>query len=80
MIGEDLEGFWERNEAEGGARLLMGPSVRFAPPSGHWQVSAAGGPIVYASRNSNTSDAARTVPAASSRDSFGFKTSLSYHF
>jgi hypothetical protein len=34
MIGEDLEGFWEPNEAEGGARLLIGPSMRVASP-GH---------------------------------------------
>jgi hypothetical protein len=31
FIGEDLEGFWEVDEAEGGARLLIGPSVRIAP-------------------------------------------------
>ena len=30
-IGEDLEGFWEEEEAEGGARLLMGPSLRISP-------------------------------------------------
>ena len=26
LLGEDLEGLWEREEAEGGARLLAGPS------------------------------------------------------
>jgi hypothetical protein len=31
LIGEDLEGFWDENEAEGGARLLIGPTVWFAP-------------------------------------------------
>lgn len=31
LIGEDLEGFWEEEEAEGGARLLVGPTVWLAP-------------------------------------------------
>ena len=30
LIGEDLEGFWEEDEAEGGARVLIGPSIRVA--------------------------------------------------
>jgi hypothetical protein len=27
VLGEDLEGFWEEDEAEGGARLIAGPTV-----------------------------------------------------
>ena len=30
-IGEDLEGFWDPAEAEGGARLMIGPSLHLAP-------------------------------------------------
>jgi hypothetical protein len=43
-IGEDLEGFWDPLEAEGGARLLVGPSVHVAPPQKRRQLSVAGGP------------------------------------
>ena len=32
-VGEDLEGFWERDEAEGGAKLLGGPTIWFKPSS-----------------------------------------------
>jgi hypothetical protein len=30
-IGEDFEGFWDSEEAEGGARLLAGPSLHISP-------------------------------------------------
>jgi hypothetical protein len=62
LIGEDLEGFWEPEEAEGGARLMLGPSMRIAPPSKRWQLSAAGGPIVRATRSDLSSGAARSLP------------------
>ena len=41
VIGEDLEGFWEAEGAEGGARLLVGPSIRLAPGPGRAMASSA---------------------------------------
>src|SRR4051812_49268242 len=41
-IGEDLEGFWDATEAEGGARILAGPSFHIGAPHRAWQLSAAG--------------------------------------
>jgi hypothetical protein len=79
VIGEDLEGFWEEDEAEGGARLMAGPALRFAPPARHWQVSVAGGPIVHATRSSRASDAARSL-GSSNRDGFALRVALSYGF
>ena len=63
-LGEDLEGFWEADEAEGGARLFAGPSVHWAPRGRKLYASLAGGPIVYATRSSRTSDAPRPLGAA----------------
>ncbi|MCI0443310.1 hypothetical protein L0244_37020 [bacterium] len=40
-VGQDLEGFWEPNEAEGGARILLGPSIHFAMEP--WKAGIAGG-------------------------------------
>jgi hypothetical protein len=77
VIGEDLEGFWETDEAEGGARLLAGPSIRIAPPSKRWQASVAGGPVVHATRSSVTSDATRSLPATN-RDGYAVRVSLTY--
>jgi hypothetical protein len=79
LIGEDLEGFWEEDEAEGGARVLVGPSLRIAPPAARWQIGIAGGPIVHAKRSSRTSDATRGLPTAGN-SGFGVRVSLSYGF
>lgn len=77
VIGEDLEGFWEADEAEGGARLLAGPSIRIAPRSARWQVSAAGGPVVHATRSPVISDATRSLPLTN-RDGYAIRASLTY--
>ena len=50
-IGQDLEGFWETDEAEGGARLLVGPSLNFAPASSRFSFTLCGGPIIYATHS-----------------------------
>jgi hypothetical protein len=75
-VGEDLEGFWEAEEAEGGAKLFVGPSVHVAPPNASWSMSLAGGPILYATRSGRTSPAARPLDATDNgytvRASFGF--------
>jgi hypothetical protein len=62
-LGEDLEGFWEEEEAEGGAKLFVGPSMRVAPSGAAWSVSLAGGPIVHATRSGRTSPAVRPLAA-----------------
>jgi len=58
-IGEDLEGFWEVQEAEGGARLLVGPSLHIAQPGKKWQLSIAGGPMFHPSDSQRASAALR---------------------
>ena len=50
-VGQDLEGFWETDEAEGGARLLVGPSLNFAPVASRFSFTLCGGPIIYATRS-----------------------------
>jgi hypothetical protein len=80
LIGEDLEGFWEKEEAEGGARLLIGPSFRIAPPAKRWQVSVAGGPIIHATRSGRLSEAARGLPPSNGKAGYAIRTALSYGF
>src|SRR5262245_21986691 len=76
-IGEDLEGFWEAEETEGGARLLVGPSMRVAPPGKRWQLIATGGPLFHPSDTGHASGAFRDLPPDSSRTSYAFKAALS---
>jgi hypothetical protein len=80
LIGEDLEGFWEAEEAEGGARVLMGPSFRIAPPDKRWHVSVAGGPIVHATRSGRTSEATRGLPSSSSNMGYAARALFGYGF
>ena len=60
-LGEDLEGFWEEDEAEGGAKVLIGPSVNFTPNASRLTFSICGGPVVYATRSD-------VVPSEANRD------------
>jgi len=46
-IGQDLEGFWDPSEAEGGAKLLVGPSLRLQSKNGDWSASAVVGPVLH---------------------------------
>lgn len=61
-VGQDLEGFWDPEEKEGGARLLFGPTIAIAPPAAKWQLSVGGGPIVRATHSDFASGADRPLP------------------
>src|ERR1035437_3427183 len=50
-VGEDLECFWEKNEAEGGAKLLIGPSLNMTSTNSRISFSISGGPVVYATHS-----------------------------
>ncbi|HEY8930242.1 MAG TPA: hypothetical protein VIM55_13675 [Mucilaginibacter sp.] len=50
-VGQDLEGFWETGEAEGGAKLLIGPSLNFTPLASRFSFTLCGGPIIYATHS-----------------------------
>ena len=65
-IGEDLEGFWESEEAEGGARLLVGPSLHVSPAGRRWQLTATGGPLFHPSDTGRSSGAFRDAVARGS--------------
>jgi hypothetical protein len=79
-IGEDLEGFWEQAEAEGGARLLAGPSVHVAPKGTKWQLTATGGPTFHPSDTGRTSGALRDLPPTTSRVGYAVRTAFAVSF
>src|SRR4029077_19366639 len=45
-VGQDLEGFWDAAEADGGAKLLVGPSLHLRSRNGDWSASAVAGPVL----------------------------------
>jgi hypothetical protein len=58
-VGEDLEALWDEKEAEGGGRLMVGPTMRFRPPDSWLSASLSGGPVFSIRHNPNTSGAVR---------------------
>lgn len=63
-IGEDLEGFWNPEEAEGGAKLMVGPSMNVTPKKSRFSFSLSGGPVFYATQNAISNPAAmRELPS-----------------
>jgi hypothetical protein len=63
-VGEDLEGFWDQEEAEGGAKLLVGPSLNMTTKDSKMSFSVSGGPVFYATQNQATnSGAIRELPS-----------------
>ena len=77
-IGEDLEGFWEPEEAEGGARLLVGPSLHLSPAGRKWQFTATGGPALHPSNTGRSSGALRDLPPSDRRVGYAVKAGLTY--
>jgi hypothetical protein len=77
-VGEDLEGFWEGEEAEGGAKLFVGPSIHLAPAGRAWSASLCGGPILYATRSGRSSPAVRPLEATA--NGFTMRFAVAYSF
>ncbi|HEY7215259.1 MAG TPA: hypothetical protein VIC28_11550, partial [Thermoanaerobaculia bacterium] len=61
VLGEDLEALWTPNEAEGGARLLVGPSVHWVRSDRRLLATLAGGPVFRFNANEQTSAAPRDL-------------------
>jgi hypothetical protein len=77
-VGEDLEGFWDKEEAEGGAKLFAGPSLDLAPRGRAWSASLCGGPILYATRTGRVSAAVRPLEATG--NGFTVRAAVAYSF
>jgi hypothetical protein len=76
-VGQDLEGFWDPNEKEGGARLMVGPTVAVAPPTARWQLSLGGGPIIRATSSNFASSADRPLPT---RNGYVLRSALGFNW
>jgi len=61
-VGQDLEGFWEPDEAEGGATLYLGPSLNFIIPKTSLNITIGGGEIIRATHSTRLSEAPRPLP------------------
>lgn len=75
-VGQDLEGFWEAEEAEGGARLYAGPSG--SVNMGSWRFGMTAGPIFRATQSSRTSGAQRPLSTSGGHLGLGLRAAVSY--
>ena len=79
-VGEDLEGFWDPLEAEGGARILVGPSIHYSPAARKWRLTMAGGPSFHPSDTGRSSEALRELPPTTRKVGYAVKAGLTYRF
>ncbi|MGH9408214.1 MAG: hypothetical protein ACRD1V_02020 [Vicinamibacterales bacterium] len=77
-VGEDLEGFWNPEEAEGGSRLLIGPSIHLAPNGRKWQLITVGGPMFHPDPTIRSTGAIRDLPPTTARLSYAVAVSFTY--
>lgn len=55
-VGEDLEGLWDAEEAEGKAKVLIGPSLNMTTKNNRLSFSLSGGPVFYVSNSPITNN------------------------
>ena len=80
VLAEDLEGLWEAEEAEGGARMMIGPSLHYRS-AGKLEANLAGGPIFLLRDTRRGSDALRALGNDSGADrGFVVRASIAYRF
>lgn len=46
-IGEDLEGLWDADEDEGGAKMMVGPSLNLVPENMRFSFALSAGPMIW---------------------------------
>ncbi|TCD12028.1 hypothetical protein EZ449_03095 [Pedobacter frigidisoli] len=78
-IGQDLEGFWEKDEAEGGAKVMIGPSINLSPNHSKLAFSLSGGPVFYATRSSVIpSEAIREIGSVASGNGYTIRALVNF--
>ncbi|MCZ4224936.1 hypothetical protein [Pedobacter rhodius] len=79
-IGQDLEGFWEKDEAEGGARVMIGPSINLSPNRSKLSFSLSGGPVFYATRSTAIpSEAVREIGSVASGNGYTIRALVNFN-
>ena len=79
-VGEDLEGLIESDEAEGGAKFMVGPMLRYAPGASGLELLAGGGPVVHLSRSTAPAPAPGLPRDLSTRSGYVLRVTLGYRW
>jgi hypothetical protein len=78
-VGQDLEGFWDPDEAEGGATVYAGPSFNLTIPGTPLNITIGGGEIIRATYSMRSSGALRPLPIVKG-NGFIIRNVISYGF
>lgn len=79
-LGQDLEGFWEKDEAEGGAKVMIGPSINLEPNHSKLSFSISGGPVFYATRSQVIpSEAIREIGSVASGNGYTIRALVNFN-
>lgn len=79
-LGQDLEGFWEKDEAEGGAKVMIGPSINLEPNHSKLLFSISGGPVFYATRSQVIpSEAIREIGSTASGNGYTIRALVNFN-
>lgn len=79
-LGQDLEGLWEKDEAEGGAKVMIGPSINLEPNHSKLSFSISGGPVFYATRSQVIpSEAIREIGSVASGNGYTIKALVNFN-
>jgi hypothetical protein len=78
-VGEDLEGLWDKEEAEGGAKLFFGPVVHWALPTRNLQVTLGGGPV-FNVRPTDLATTAERPLGTGGQSGYTVRASVAYRF
>lgn len=75
-VGEDLEGFFEADEAEGGAKAMVGPTLHLGAPEARWGLAVAGGPVLRLTRSTVPGGASGAARDLVTNTGFALRTSI----
>ena len=78
LIGEDLEGFFEEEEAEGGAKMLLTPVLTVTAIK-DLRMCLGAGPIYYLTQSTKSSTAPRVLPTMPDRNGWMVRLSAVYN-
>jgi len=80
LLAEDIEALWDPQEAEGGARMMLGPSFHYRT-AGRLEANLAGGPIILLRGTPRGSDAVRALGnRAGENRGYIVRASVTYRF
>jgi hypothetical protein len=79
-VGEDLEGLFEADEAEGGAKVMLGPSLTLQPRAARWALSIVAGPVLHISHSATPGFDSGPPRDLSTGAGYVVRTSLGYQW